>query len=62
MTKQRCDSLWDSSDGVVFLYRDGYYDKSTKNNDLEFIIEKGNSIHKRYKYDFNVLLRRGGLQ
>ena len=62
MTKHMCDSLWDNSDGVVFLYRDSYYDECTDNKDLELIIEKGNSLYGRYTYDFNMLLRRGGLQ
>lgn len=39
MTKRMCDSLWESSDAVFFLYRDNYYDK-TKNNDTEIIIAK----------------------
>lgn len=62
MTKHMCDSLWDNSDGVVFLYRDSYYDECTDNKDMELIIEKGNSLYGRYTYDFNMLLRRGGLQ
>ena len=62
MTKHMCDSLWDNSDGVIFLYRDSYYDECTDNKDLELIIEKGNSLYGRYTYDFNMLLRRGGLQ
>lgn len=57
LTKQMCDSLWDNSDGVVFLYRDSYYDERIGNEELEIIIEKGNSVYRRYKYDFNVLKR-----
>jgi len=62
LTKQMCDSLWDNSDGVIFLYRDSYYDENTENTELELIIEKGNSLYGRYKYDFDVFKRRGGLQ
>lgn len=62
LTKQMCDSLWDNSDGVVFLYRDSYYDENTENTELELIVEKGNSLYGRYKYDFDVFKRRGGLQ
>ena len=58
MTKQMCDSLWNSSDAVIFLYRDTYYDQTSENTDLELIVVKGSSTYGRYKYDFNKLLRR----
>ena len=40
MTRKMCGSLWKSSDGVVFLWRESYYNRSCTNNDIEFIIAK----------------------
>ena len=51
MTKQMCDSLWESSDSVIFLYRDRYYNEDSENNNMEIIIAKNEFYVGKYKYD-----------
>lgn len=56
MTRKMCGTLWKSSDGVLFLWRDAYYERHCTKDDMDFIIAKdidGNSC--RFNMDFRKL-------
>ena len=57
MTRKMCGTLWKSSDGVLFLWRDAYYERHCTNDDMDFIIAKdigGNSC-RLFNMDFRKL-------
>lgn len=53
MTRKMCGSLWKSSDGVLFLWREAYYELNITKDIMNFIIAKGiNDNLAQFQIDF----------
>ena len=57
MVSNICDSLWNTSDAVVFLYRERYYNDNIRNDVMEFNVAKADQETGMFKLDYKRLLR-----
>ncbi len=57
MVSKLCDSLWDTSDAVVFLYREKYYKDSIRDDIMEFNVAKAEKETGMFKMDYKRLLK-----
>ena len=57
MVSNICDSLWNTSDAVVFLYREKYYNDNIRNDVMEFNVAKADQKTGLFKLDYKRLLK-----
>ena len=46
----------------VFIYRDNYYNKFAKDNDIKFIVAKGRCEYKVHSPDYDKFKRKASIQ
>ena len=57
MVSNICDSLWDTSDAVAFLYREKYYNDRLRDDAMEFNVAKAEYETGMFKLDYKRLLK-----